>query len=148
MNICANGNELFCVPNALISKTSLPNFSPETKLCSRPVGEAAFDLLHHSFDGALALDGQQSVKVVAHDRKRMKFVHSLLAIVEEGIDEECRHRFGLQQRSLSPRRGLDMEGTPVRLDCLWTGISLRCAHAAAEKKPIGHEKQEAERLRG
>jgi hypothetical protein len=63
----------------------------------------------------------------------MKFVLSLLAIVEEGIDEECGHRFGLQERSPSPGRGLNMEGTPVGLNFLWTGISLGCAHAAAEK---------------
>jgi hypothetical protein len=69
-------------------RTEMNCFASQTRSSAKPRCE-----ISPSFDGAFALYGQQSVQVVAPDHKRMKFVLSLLAIVEEGIDEECGHRF-------------------------------------------------------
>ena len=93
MDIVTNGNELFVFPDALVSKAALPNLSTETKLRSGSIGEASFDLLHDSLDGAFPDDGQQSMEVVAHNHEGVEPVLSLVTIVEKSVDKECGHGF-------------------------------------------------------
>ena len=82
MDVFTSGIEFVAIPDAVISKPTLPN----GKLRTRPMGKTSFDKPNHAFDRK-ALGGQQKMNVVRHYDKRMQLVVALATVLLQRLQK-------------------------------------------------------------
>jgi hypothetical protein len=83
MNIVETNGIVFCIADAMVRKTPLP----DRKFRGKTVREAAFDQPDSTFERD-SLWSKQKVDVVGHDNKRMELIVTFGSVVLEGCDEE------------------------------------------------------------
>ena len=84
VNVLAIVKVVFVIPNAMIGKTFLPNLQVRLTGLSDLVREAAFDVLHCTFEGDI-IRRQNEVNVVRHHDKFVQQELLLCCIAVENM---------------------------------------------------------------
>ena len=83
MNILAPCLEFIFIPDAVIRKSTLPDW----ELRTHSMREAPFDESHNLLDRG-TLRSEQEMNVVRHDDKRVQFVVSLPTVLLQGFKKQ------------------------------------------------------------
>jgi hypothetical protein len=108
--------EVFRVADSMLMEAGLPYFSGE--LLAHGVGEAAFHTLGAALDCLLWCGCQQDVDVFGHDCESMQCVTALIAVVEEGIQEQVGVLCGLEESAALGSHRCDGVGVSLQ----WHGL--------------------------
>ena len=82
MDIFTSRIKFVAIPDAMVSKSTLPN----GKLRTQPMRETSFNKSNNTFDRK-ALRGQQKMNVIRHYDKRMQLVVALAAVLLQRLQK-------------------------------------------------------------